>query len=208
MSLPHGFVYLDEIDSSIILDIKYFTDDNFIGQPIKGYEAPLCILSLEAALALSSLQQKLLSQNLSFKVFDGYRPQMAVDHFVEWSKASDQKNKRDFYPNISKTEFFTLGYVAEKSAHTRGSAVDLTIVQLPANKNSQAIELPMGTQFDFMDELSHPLNPALPEEVRNNRLFLRTLMKEGGFEPYDKEWWHFTFKPEPFPNTYFNFPVA
>ena len=207
MALPAGFVYLKEVDSSIIQDVKYFTDNNFIGRPIKGYEAAECILTREAAHALSQLQQQLLSQNLSLKIYDGYRPQTAVDDFIAWSKdASDQKMKKDYYPNVNKADFFTLGYIAEKSTHTRGSTVDLTLVHLSAN--DKPVEMAMGTHFDFMDELSHPLNSNIGEKEKNNRLFLRSIMQQAGFEPYDKEWWHFTFKNDPYPDTYFNFPVA
>lgn len=208
MALPAGFVYLKEVDSSIIQDVKYFTDDNFIGRPIKGYEAAECILTQEAAHALSKLQQQILPQHLSLKVYDCYRPQTAVNDFIAWSQdASDQKMKTDYYPNINKADFFKLGYVAENSGHTRGSTVDLTLVHLPGN-NGEPLEMAMGTHFDFMDELSHPLNPNIHNDVRSNRLFLRSIMQKAGFEPVDNEWWHFTFKNEPYPDTYFNFPVA
>lgn len=173
MALPAGFVYLKEIDPSIIQDVKYFTDDNFIGRPIKGYEAAECILTQEAAQALSKLQQQLLLQHLSLKIYDCYRPQTAVNDFIAWSKdASDQKMKKDYYPNVNKADFFTLGYVAEKSTHTRGSTVDLTLVHLSAN-NNKPVEMAMGTHFDFMDELSHPLSPNIHEKEKNNRFFFK-----------------------------------
>jgi len=208
MALPVGFVYLKDVDSSIIQDVKYFTHDNFMGRPIKGYTAAECILTKKAAVALSELQRTLLPQHLSLKVYDCYRPQTAVNDFIAWSKdATDQKMKKDYYPNVNKADFFTLGYVAEKSTHTRGSTVDLTLARLPTN-NSKPIEMPMGTHFDFMDELSHSLSPNIRGEEKKNRLLLRRLMQKAGFEPYDKEWWHFTFKDEPYPDTYFDFPVA
>lgn len=206
MALPTGFVYLKDIDPTIIQDVKYFTHDNFIGRPINGYAAAECILTQEAALALSKLQKILLSQKLSLKVYDCYRPQTAVNDFIAWSKdTSDQKMKKDYYPRVDKGDFFKLGYIAEKSSHTRGSTVDLTIVHLSGKK---PIDMNMGTHFDFMDELSHPLNPDIHDEGKNNRMFLRRMMQEAGFEPYDKEWWHFTFKNEPYPDTYFDFPVG
>lgn len=208
MVLPAGFVYLKDIDPTIIQDVKYFTHDNFIGRPIKGYAAAECILTKEAALALSKLQQTLLPQKLSLKVYDCYRPQTAVDDFIAWSQdASDQKMKQEYYPRVDKADFFKLGYIAAKSSHTRGSTVDLTIVHLSVN-NAKPIDMIMGTNFDFMDELSHPLNSDILEEEKHNRMFLRTMMQEAGFEPYDKEWWHFTFKNEPYPDTYFDFPVG
>lgn len=207
MALPAGFVYLKEVDSSIIQDVKYFTDDNFIGRPIKGYEAAECILTQEAARALSKLQQQLLPQHLSLKVYDCYRPQTAVNDFITWSKdTSDQKMKKDYYPHVNKADFFTLNYVAEKSGHTRGSTVDLTMIDLKTNN-----EFDMGTHFDYMDELSHPFNRSVTSRQYQNRQLLNQVMTEYGFGSlthHDTEWWHFTLKNEPFPDTYFNFPVA
>jgi D-alanyl-D-alanine dipeptidase len=197
ITLPPGFVYLKDIDPSITQDVKYFSHDNFIGRPIKGYEAAECILTKEAALALSEVQQKLKPQSLSLKIYDCYRPQSAVDDFITWSQdISDQKMKAYYYPHVDKTDFFKLNYLAAKSSHSRGSTVDLTIDGLE-----------MGTHFDYMDELSHPLNPNLHKKIKHNRLFLRNLMINSGFEPLYTEWWHFTLRDEPFPDTYFNFPV-
>ena len=208
MALPTGFVYLKDVDSSILQDVKYFTHNNFIGRPIQGYAAAECILTQEAAHALSKLQQQLLPQHLSLKVYDCYRPQAAVNDFIAWSKdASDQKMKKDYYPRVNKANLFKLGYIAEESGHTRGSTVDLTLVHLPTHGGA-SFEMNMGTHFDFMDELSHPLNPNIHDEARKNRLFLRSMMQKVGFEPYDQEWWHFTFKNEPYPDTYFDFPVV
>lgn len=205
MSLPAGFVYLNEIDTSILIDMKYYTEDNFIGRRIQGYEAPVCIMTLEAAVALSKLQQHLLMQDMSLKVFDAYRPQVAVDEFIRWSEdASDQKMKADYYPHIDKVDLFDLGYLAKKSSHTRGSTVDLTIVHL---SQYAPTEIAMGTRFDFMDELSHPACDQVSNEIRFHRFFLRELMQEAGFLPIETEWWHFTLDHEPFPDTYFNFHV-
>lgn len=206
MALPADFVYLKDIDSTIIQDVRYFSHDNFIGRPIKGYQAAQCILTKETAIAVSAVQQRLLPQKLSLKVFDCYRPQTAVNDFIAWSKdINDQKMKKQYYPHVNKADIFKLGYLAEKSGHTRGSTVDLTIVYLSENL---PVEMDMGTHFDFMDELSHTLNPNVHGEKRNNRLFLRSMMEEAGFEPYELEWWHFTLKNEPFPATYFDFPVV
>lgn len=204
MALPAGFVYLKEVDSSIIQEIKYFTHDNFTGKPVKGYESGECILTREAALALSRLQQTLLPQSLGLKIYDGYRPQQAVNDFIVWSQdASDQKMKKEYYPDVNKSDFFTSGYLAEKSSHSRGSTVDLTLVHLPV-PGGEPLEMDMGTRFDFMDALSHSLNQTIHEQARRNRLFLRKLMQEAGFEPYDMEWWHFTLENEPYPDTYFD----
>lgn len=203
MSLPAGFVYLDEFEPSIEQDIKYFSHDNFIGRPIAGYEAPKCILTEQAALALREVQKRLLQTGLGLKVFDGYRPQAAVDDFIAWSEdIKDQKMKREFYPRVNKADFFILNYLAKKSGHTRGSTVDLTIIHL---RDKSAMN--MGTPFDFLDEESHPFTDLVSKVARNNRLFFRDLMLENGFSGVDTEWWHFTLKNEPFPDTYFNFPV-
>ena len=207
MNLPDGFVYLKNINPTIIQDVKYATDDNFIGRPIQGYESPLCILTQQAAEALSLLQEKLLQDSLSLKIFDAYRPQTAVTDFLLWShQANDQKMKSQFYPNINKADFFSLGYLALKSSHTCGSTVDLTLVRLNKNRTAHTA-LEMGTQFDFMDERSHALNEDIPLPAQKNRMLLRQHMQAAGFEPYDKEWWHFTLKNEPFPDTYFDFYV-
>ncbi len=205
MSLPDNFVYLEDIDPSIIQDIKYFTHDNFIGRPIAGYKTARCILTRPAALALAKVQKELQEKSLGLKVFDCYRPQTAVNDFIEWSKdASDQKMKAAYYPRVNKADFFTLGYVGKKSGHTRGSTVDLTIVRLEPHQSAK--ELAMGTQFDFMDEHSHFLSDHIPAHARENRLLLRNVMQTD-FKPYDIEWWHFTLKNEPFPDTYFDFSV-
>lgn len=204
MALPQGFVYLKDIAPSIIQDVRYFSDDNFIGRPIKGYHAGECIVTKEAGEALANAQQEMIAAHMSLKVFDCYRPATAVQDFIDWSRdANDQKMKQVCYPNVNKADFFKLGYVAEKSGHTRGSTVDLTIVTMP-----EKTELNMGTPFDYMDELSHSLNPAIQGQELANRMLLRNLMIKVGFDPYEKEWWHFTLKNEPFPNTYFDFPVA
>lgn len=205
--LPAGFVYLENVAPTIVQDIKYFTHDNFIGRPIQGYLAPKCIVTREAAQALEVVQKTLQAKNLSLKVFDCYRPTTAVEDFIQWSKdIADQKMKAEYYPYVDKKDFFKLGYVAEKSSHSRGSTADVTIVQF--DKNGQPIELDMGTHFDFMDETSHPLNPTIKGQEKTNRLLLRSVMEQAGFVPLETEWWHFTLKNEPYPNTCFNFLVS
>jgi len=201
--LPNDFVYLKDIAPTIQQDIKYFTHDNFIGRPLPGYEDSVCILTKPAAEALLNMQKKLNTNGLGLKVFDGYRPQTTVNEFIRWSQdVKDQKMKKYFYPNVNKADFFKLGYIAAKSGHTRGSTVDLTILDLNTNE-----ELDMGTPFDFMDELSHPSNRSVTTAHYQNRKLLMKLMAEYGFDSIDTEWWHFTLKNEPFPDTYFDFPV-
>jgi len=208
-ALPKGFVYLKDVDPTIIQDMRYATDNNFIGRPIKGYHAPQCILTREAARALSKLQQQLRQQSLGLKVFDCYRPETAVKDFVAWSQDfTDQKMKQDYYPNINKSDVFKLNYVAEKSGHSRGSTVDLTIVHLQLHSIKDPVEIEMGTHFDFLDKTSHPLAENVTRKAHYNRLLLQHLMQEHGFKPIDTEWWHFTLVDEPFPDTYFDFSVA
>lgn len=203
-ALPNDFVYLSDIDPTIIQEMRYFTNNNFIGRPIKGYQAGKCILTKQAATALAKAQAELLKNKMSLKVFDCYRPTTAVADFVSWSEdMNDQKMKAQYYPNINKADVFKLGYVANKSGHSRGSTIDLTIVELPKKK-----ELEMGTTYDFMDVLSHTMNAAIVGTPHENRLLLNQYMTLAGFENYEKEWWHFTLKDEPFKDTYFNFPVA
>lgn len=203
-TLPQGFVYLKDVNPTIVQEMRYAGSHNFIGRPIDGYHAAACILSLPAADALSKVQTELKKKNLSLKVFDCYRPQMAVDDFIAWSKdLKDQKMKAEFYPFVDKSELFNRGYIAAKSGHTRGSTMDLTIVSEKTGK-----ELDMGTHFDYMDPLSHNDNKNISAEAHQNRMLLKNTMMKYGFEPYEKEWWHFTLKNEPYPNTYFNFPVG
>ncbi len=225
--LPDDFVYLSNIDPSIQQDIRYARSHNFIGRPIKGYETSECILTRPAALALKNIQTQLRKENLSLKVYDCYRPQMAVNDFIAWSKLSSaQQMKAEFYPRVDKKDFFTLGYVAEKSGHSRGSTMDLTII--PLSSHSEAYRpgqkltacyanyqhryhdnsIDMGTGFDCMDEMAHPDNLVVGQIAIANRTKLRTLMVKQGFDPYDKEWWHFTLHHEPYPTTYFNCPIV
>lgn len=226
--LPADFVYLKDIDPSIIQDIRYATAHNFIGHPITGYEAAECILTKPAAAALAQVQKELKQSSLSLKVYDCYRPKKAVDEFIAWSKQPGlQQMKAEFYPRVNKADFFKLGYVVEKSGHTRGSTVDLTIVPLPVasqkaytpTQNLTSCFAPylkrfpdntidMGTGFDCMDELAHNDNRNISIVAWYNRIILKTLMEKYGFNPYREEWWHFTLKNEPHPDTYFNFQVS
>lgn len=226
--LPARFVYLRDVAPDIVQDIRYAGWHNFLGRPVKGYDAPECVLTMEAAKALKAVQEELNASGLGLKVYDGYRPQRAVSDFAAWSKAvNDQIAKAEFYPAEDKKDFFDKGYVALKSGHSRGSTVDLTIVVWPPRPGEsytpgQELKpctapydvrfndgtLDMGTGFDCMDPKSAPLSNDVPLVARNNRLLLRALMEKHGFAPYEAEWWHFTLKKEPFPDTYFDFPVT
>lgn len=205
-TLPDGFVYLDEKIPDLRLEPRYAGSHNFVGQPIDGYLKPRCILSREAAEALSKVQEELRPFGLGLKVFDGYRPQRAVDHFVRWAEnVSDTRMKTEFYPEVDKKNLFRDGYIAAKSSHSRGSTVDLTIVSLAGNDAGG--ELDMGSGFDFFGPISWPDSPAVASPPRAHRMLLQEVMVKHGFKPYPQEWWHFTLKQEPWPDTYFNFPV-
>lgn len=201
--LPEGFVYLDDVDNSIKTELRYFSDNNFIGQKIDGYHNNCVIVTKKTAEALKEVQNILRGKGMSLKIFDAYRPQEAVDHFVRWAKdINDTLMKKEYYPRVPKSELFKRGYIASKSGHTRGSTVDLTIVDLNTNK-----ELDMGSPYDFFGVESHPFYKNITKKQKENRMYLRELMLLCGFVPYDNEWWHFTLNNEPFPKTYFNFPV-
>ncbi|WP_405605515.1 M15 family metallopeptidase [Polaribacter sp. Asnod1-A03] len=201
--LENGFVYLSDIDQTIQLELRYLSHHNFIGKPINGYYKSKIIVTKETAEALKNIQQILLKKGLSLKIFDAYRPQQAVDHFVLWAKdLKDTLMKNEFYPDVPKNKLFEQGYIATKSGHTRGSTVDLTIINVKSGK-----ELNMGSPYDFFGEKSHTYYDKIDKKEKQNRLFLRKIMIENGFKPYNYEWWHFTLKEEPFPKKYFNFPV-
>ncbi|NIP31171.1 MAG: peptidase M15 [Candidatus Dadabacteria bacterium] len=202
--LPRGFVYVDQIIPDIKIDLRYYGNDNFIGKRVDGYIEPKCILTARAAYALKKVQGELRPFGLSLKIYDAYRPQQAVDHFVRWSEdTTDKKMKNTYYPNINKNDLIKEEFIASESSHSRGSAVDLTIVSL-YNENK---ELNMGSGFDYFGKKSFIDYKDLDNNQRANRLLLNSLMKKHGFVPYSKEWWHFKLRKEPFPKTYFNFPV-
>lgn len=202
--LPDQFVYLSDIEPSIQQDIRYAGNNNFIGHTINGYEANECIVTKPTAIALKAIQHELKQSSLGLSVYDCYRPQIAVDEFIAWSKQpNEQSMKHAFYPQVDKRDFFTLGYVAEKSGHSRGSTVDLTIIRLSDPDNS----IDMGTGFDYMDPRSHTDNNDISRTAKANRQRLTALMQQHGFTPYPNEWWHFTLNNEPYPTTYFNFKI-
>jgi D-alanyl-D-alanine dipeptidase len=204
--LPQGFVDLKEVIPNIVIDLRYSGRNNFVGARIDGYLAPRAILSREAANALAKVQEELRPSGLGLKVFDAYRPQQAVEHFVRWAEdASDTRTKAEFYPDLEKAKLFEQGYVSAHSSHTRGSTVDLTLVSFAATGGAE--ELDMGSPFDFFGPVSWPLQLSIPAPARAHRLLLRSLMTKHGFEPYPREWWHFTLRDEPFPDSWFDFPV-
>jgi len=201
--VPEPFIYVDEIIEDCIIDAKYWGTDNFIGRRINGYDSPLVVMSKDAADACAKAADILRKRGYFMKIFDAYRPQKAVDDFINWAKdVKDIRRKPIHYPEVDKKDFFKLGYVSEKSGHTRGSAVDLTIVDMKTHQ-----ELDMGSIFDFMGPRSHLDADGLTELQKSNRAILISAMTECGFETYACEWWHFRLKTEPYPDTYFDFPI-
>lgn len=197
------FVDVKEFIPSVQLEIRYYTTRNFVGSRIDGYDAPKCFLTREAANALKNVQEEVARNGQSLKIFDCYRPQRAVDHFVRWAKdLSDLKMKSKYYPSIDKKNLFKDVYIAAKSGHSRGSTVDLTIIDLNSHQ-----ELDMGTDFDFFDPLSHTFNSQISESQLDNRISLKSVMERNGFKNLKEEWWHFTLKNEPYPDKYFDFKV-
>jgi zinc D-Ala-D-Ala dipeptidase len=200
---PSGFVDTAAVVDGLTLDMRYFGNNNFVGERIDGYEHARCLLSAQAALALAAVQSSLAARGLGLKVFDCYRPQRAVAHFVRWAqKVDDVRRKSQFYPDVDKRDLFKDGYISERSGHSRGSTVDLTLV-----RRADGRELDMGSPFDFFSPKSWPTDRSVSSEAQKNRALLAEAMAAGGFRPYDKEWWHFTLVNEPFPETYFDFPV-
>lgn len=198
-----GFVSLGEAIPDLLLDIRYYSSFNFIGERIDGYEAPAALLTLEAARALKDVSDEAVKRGYRLKIFDAYRPQRAVDHFMRWAAdPEDTRMKRYFYPDLDKEVLIPQGYIAEHSGHSRGSTVDLTLFDMAAQK-----EMDMGGTFDFFGERSHPDYPGVTGAQSANRLLLRKLMIGRGFRPLAEEWWHFTLEQEPRPDTYFTFPV-
>lgn len=201
-----GFVDVHEAVPGIVATARYAGDDNFVGQPITGYEADKVVVSKQVAAALARAQVELAAEGLALKLFDGYRPQRAVDHFMRWiADSADTKNKADYYPDVTKADLVKLGYIAEKSGHSRGGSVDLTIVSLEPGGGWG--ELDMGSPWDLFDQKSHANSTLVDASAQANREKLADLMMKHGFKPYSEEWWHFTLVDEPYPETYFDFPI-
>ena len=201
---PSGFVVLADYVPQIVQEIRYHSTYNFIGERIDGYEEPCALLTIEAARALKASAGELIVQGYRLKVFDAYRPASAVRHFVLWGiEDQDLRMKPYFYPDLEKQELFSKGYIAKQSSHSRGSAVDLTLLDMKTGK-----ELDMGGPFDLFSEVSHPDYRGITEEQYENRMLLQRVMIRNGFAPIDCEWWHFVLRNEPYPDTYFSFPVS
>lgn len=198
-----GFVVLTDIVPDAIMEVRYYTLYNFIGDRVRGYEEPVALVTRETAYALREVNNELMPLGYTIKVFDAYRPQMAVDHFVEWAKdLNDVRMQSYFYPEEKKANLFAHGYIASRSGHSRGSTVDLTLYDL-----RNQCDVDMGGTFDYFGYRSHPDYPDLTEQQKQNRQLLRSVMFKHGFRGIDTEWWHFTLNNEPYPNQYFNFPV-
>ncbi|MGN9779179.1 M15 family metallopeptidase [Micromonospora sp. H33] len=223
-----GFVVLTDVDARIRTDIRYATAHNFVGRPLAGYPKPLCLLTRPAAEALRRVQDAALARGRTLKVYDCYRPQPAVDDIVAWARQPGQEQtKAEFYPRVAKSDLFDKGYVGAPTAHSRGSTVDLTLAEVdapsqapytpgqrlvpctaPAGQRFADDSVDMGTGFDCFDALAHTDSTRLGREARANRMLLRELMTREGFVGYDHEWWHYRYRGEPYPDTYFSAPVA
>ncbi len=226
-SAPKEFVALSDVAPTILHEIRYPTRHNFVGDRIDGYRQRMCIVTRDTARALSIAQHAFLRKGYSLKVYDCYRPQRAVDHFVKWAKdLDDERMKKEFYPRVEKDRLFEDGYIAEKSGHSRGSTVDLTLVRLPAQptrpyrpgeplvscfapKGDRFPDnsIDMGTGYDCFDTLSHTLDPRIEGKQRANRMLLKNTLEKSGFTNLPEEWWHYTLTDETFPDTFFDFPV-
>jgi zinc D-Ala-D-Ala dipeptidase len=200
---PDAFVDVTAVAPALRVEARYATAHNFVGAKVDGYEKPLCYLTRQAAAALAQVVADLEPHGLTIKVFDCYRPERAVAHFVRWARnLNDAKMKAEFYPRVDKRDLFSEGYIAARSGHSRGSTVDLTLARRPDGK-----ELDMGTPFDFFSPRSWPSDRSVSAEAQANRALLAQAMRKRGFYAYDKEWWHFTLRNEPYPQTYFDFVV-
>ncbi len=224
-----GFVYLHEIDPTILVSLRYSTDENFVAQPIKGYEKSRAIMTKQAAQALKKVQDELRKDGFSLVVYDAYRPQQAVNNFMAWSKdIADQTKKARYYPRVNKSKVFELGYVAQRSGHSRGSTVDVTLIKLgdslhPIIEKKRILAdgftiillddgtVDMGSSFDLFDVASHFESKIVSEPFKSRRIYLKKVMGRNGFKNYAEEWWHFTLKNEPYPadqdSSYFNFAI-
>ena len=202
-ALGQDLIDVQTLDATIRADIRYASPDNFVGEPVDGYEAPKCLLSRPAAEALVRVQVSLRKDELGLYILDCYRPQRGVNHFVRWAADTvDLRTKQEFYPNVRKSRLFADGYIASRSGHSRGSTVDLTVARLADDGPGE--QLDMGTPFDFLDPTSNTESPEITPAQLANRLRLRDAMEEGGFRNYAAEWWHYTLQDEPYPDTYFD----
>ena len=198
------FVLLSDFVPHIVQEIRYYSTYNFVGERIDGYEEPIALLTREAARALKAVSSEMIVKGYRLKIFDAYRPVTAVRHFILWGiEDQDLRMKPYFYPEVEKGELFSKGYIAKRSSHSRGSTVDLTLLDMTSGQ-----EVDMGSPFDLFGPRSHPDYRGVSQEQYENRMFLRSAMLRHGFQPLDCEWWHFTLGDEPYPDTYFEFPVT
>jgi len=198
------FVLLTDVVPDVILEVRYFSTYNFVGQRIDGYEEPVILITRKAAEALKAVSDDAMARGFRLKVYDAYRPQRAVNHFVRWAQSDDEAMKPIFYPEVDKSRLFEEGFISARSGHSRGSTVDLTLVDGLSGR-----EMDMGGPFDYFGRLSHPdCTDGLTQEQIAGRMLLRDLMCARGFRPLDTEWWHFTLNDEPYPDTYFDFPIS
>ncbi len=200
---PSGFVMLSDAVPDVLLEIRYYSTYNFVGERIDGYDEPVALLTKKAARALKAVSDELIAKGYRLKIYDAYRPQSAVNHFVEWANdLDDTKMKEYFYPDLDKSALFKQGYISRRSGHSRGSTVDLTLFDMNTQKDAD-----MGGTFDFFGRVSHSDYKKLTKQQYDNRMILRKAMIKHGFKAISTEWWHFTLRNEPYPDTYFNFPV-
>jgi len=224
---PADFVSVADLDPSIVLELRYFGAHNFMGRRVLGYKAAKCLLTRPTAEALKAVQADLKPFGLSLKIYDGYRPQRAVDTFIAWAKDfKDTRMQAEFYPRVPKDRIFAEGYLVARSGHSRGSTVDLTVIELPAagqesyregdplcdcglpaTKRFRDNSLDFGTGYDCFDALANVEDPRITTDQKVRRLMLRALMEKHGFKPYPPEWWHFTLRDEPYPETWFDFEI-
>lgn len=223
-----GFVAVQDVAPSLRQDMRYPSHHNFVGRPIDGYRQPICVLTKPAAHALARAQTVALRRGYTLKVYDCYRPQRAVDDFKRWSeRTEDTRMKDEFYPTLDKSQLFELGYIANKSGHSRGSTMDLTLVKLPTKPQRPYVpgeplsscyapsgqrfpdnSIEMGTGFDCFDTRANTDDPRITGKAHAHRMLLKHIMEKSGFKNLDLEWWHYTLKDEPYPDTYFDFPVS
>ncbi|MGE4565348.1 MAG: M15 family metallopeptidase [Victivallaceae bacterium] len=199
--IPENFVYIADVIPDPVFDIRYATSYNFVGTPIDGYHAPKPSLTREAAAALARAAEDLRKQGYRILVYDAYRPQKAVTHFVRWINDPEAPGEKAFFPNLTKGDLLKGRYIDARSGHSRGSVIDLTLARMDGTP------VDMGGTFDLFDEVSHPDSKQITPEQRRNRTILKEAMEKAGFIQLDTEWWHFRLKDEPYPDTYYDFDV-
>lgn len=202
-AVPAGFEYIHKIIPDAVYDIRYAGEKNFTGRPVPGYLAETALLTKEALMQLKAAADELRKKGYRLLIYDAYRPQKAVDSFVSWARdPADTLSKSEYYPDLPKNQLFPLGYIASRSGHTRGSTIDLTLIDAQSEE-----PLDMGSPHDYFGEISHHTTSTVTAEQKSNRELLRTAMVRNGFRSYSKEWWHYTLRHEPYPDTYFDFDV-